>query len=156
MAMYCSLNDVENCGNDVTCPSGRLMNKFSVVPVSVLMNKLQCTALEPLVSIICVWKAVRWAFGSSTPVKLALGPTNVASITTSPTKTALGKPRVVRAAFAPPPHVRLPSASNSSAIPCWPSAIFHFSSTTQPYKSGCALDPFLMPPPFLGGHASFP
>ena len=83
MAMYFSLNSVKNCMNDVTCLSGRLTNQSSIMLVSVLMNILQCTASEPRVSIICVWKSVRWASGSFTPVKVALGPTNVAGITAS-------------------------------------------------------------------------
>jgi len=59
LAMYCSLNSIENCVNDVTCPSGRLMNQSSVAPTSVLMNNLQCNASEPPTSIICVRKVVR-------------------------------------------------------------------------------------------------
>ena len=81
--MYCALNNFVSCGNDVTWPSDRLMNQSITVPAKVLMNSLHCTASEPPTSIIYVWKAVRWAFGSSIPVKVTLGPTSVAGITAS-------------------------------------------------------------------------
>jgi len=81
--MYCALNSFVSYGNDVTWPSGRLMNQSIVVPTRVLMNSLHLTALEPPTSIIYVWKAVRWASGSSVPVKVTLGPISMAGITTS-------------------------------------------------------------------------
>jgi len=81
--MYCALNSFVNCGNDVTWPSGRLMNQSIVVPAKVLMNSLHRTASEPPTSIICVWKAVRWASGSSVPVKVTLGPMSVTGIVAS-------------------------------------------------------------------------
>ena len=67
----------------VTWPSGRLMNQSIVVPTRVLMNSLHLTASEPPTSILCVWKALRWASGSSILVKVTLDPTNVAGITAS-------------------------------------------------------------------------
>jgi len=79
--MYCALNSLVSCGNDVTWPSRRLMNQSIAVPTRVLMNNLHLTVSEPPTSIICVWKVVRWASGSSVPVKVTLGPTNVAGIT---------------------------------------------------------------------------
>jgi len=58
-AMYCYLNSLVSCENDVTWPSGRLMNQSITNPTSVLMNCLHRTASEPPTNIICVWKAVR-------------------------------------------------------------------------------------------------
>ena len=58
-AMYCSLNSLDNCANDVIWPLGRLMNQSIIVPTRVLMNNLHCTASEPPTNIICVWKVVR-------------------------------------------------------------------------------------------------
>ena len=81
--MYCALNSFVSCGNDVTWPSERLMNQSIVVPTKVLMNSLHRTASEPPTNIICVWKAVSWASGSSIPVKVTLGPTSVAGIAAS-------------------------------------------------------------------------
>jgi len=81
--MYCSLNSVENWPNEVMCPSGRLTNQSNAVPDGVLMKSLQCTTLEPPESIIWVWKAVIWASGSSTLVKVTFRPMNVAGITVS-------------------------------------------------------------------------
>ena len=75
-AMYCSLNSLESCVNDVTWPSERLINQSIAVPTNVLMKNLHCTASNPPTP-------VRWASRSSTPVKVALGPTNVAGITVS-------------------------------------------------------------------------
>jgi len=68
--MYCALNNFVSCGNEVTWPSGRLMNQSIVFPVRVLMNNLHLTASEPPISIICMWKAVRWASKSPVPVKV--------------------------------------------------------------------------------------
>ena len=81
--MYYALNNFVSCGNDVTWPSGRLMNHSITVPTRVLKNSLHLTASGTPTSIICVWKAVRWASGSSVPVKVTLGPTSVAGITVS-------------------------------------------------------------------------
>ena len=61
-------------------PVGRLTNHSSAVPWSVLTNILQYTASDPPDSIICVWNVVRWASGSSTPVKTALTGTTLAGI----------------------------------------------------------------------------
>ena len=58
LTMYCSLNSIENCAKNVTCLSGRLTNQSSFVPVSMLMDSLQCTASEPPDNIIWVWKVV--------------------------------------------------------------------------------------------------
>ena len=77
------MNNFVSCENDVTWPSGRLMNHSIAVPAKVLMNSLHRTASEPPTSSICVWKAARWASGSSIPVKVTLGPTSVAGITAS-------------------------------------------------------------------------
>ena len=81
--MYYALSSFVSCGNDVTWPSGRLMNQSIVVPTRMLMNSLHHTASEPPTNIVYLWKVVRWASWSSIPVKVALGPTNVAGITTS-------------------------------------------------------------------------
>ena len=61
------------------CPSGRLKNHSNAVADSVLISILQYTASDPLVSIIWVWNAVRWASRSSTPVKETFGPRDVVS-----------------------------------------------------------------------------
>ena len=82
-ARYCALNNFVSCGNDVTWPSRRLMNHSIAVPAKVLMNSLHRAASEPPTNIICVWKAARWASGSSIPVKVTLGPTSVPGITAS-------------------------------------------------------------------------
>ena len=81
--MYCALKNFVSYGNNITWPSGRLMNQSIAVPTRVLMNSLHLTASEPPTSIIFVWKAMRWASGSSVPVKVTLGPTSVVGITTS-------------------------------------------------------------------------
>ena len=47
LAMYCSLNNVENWSKELMCPSGRLMNQSNVVPENVLINSLQCMASVP-------------------------------------------------------------------------------------------------------------
>ena len=148
--MYCSLNSVENCVNDVTCPSGRLTNQSSAVPVSVLINILQCIASEPPVSIICVWKVVRWPFGSSTPVKVALGPTNVAGITASmiACENGIGKALGGVAGSCSSTARPLPLANSCAVLRFW--------LAMQPNLTVYVLDPFLMPPPFLEGRASFP
>ena len=77
------MNNFVSCGNDVTCPSGRLMNHSITVLAKVLMNNLHRATSEPPTSIICAWKVARWASGSSIPVKVTLGPTSVAGITAS-------------------------------------------------------------------------
>jgi len=59
------------------------MNQSIPVPTNMLMNNFHLTASEPATSIICVWKVVREASGSSIPVNVAFGPTNVAGITAS-------------------------------------------------------------------------
>ena len=59
------------------CPSGRLANHSSAAPDSVLISILQYTTSDPPVSVIWVWNVVRWASGSSTPVKETLGPRDV-------------------------------------------------------------------------------
>ena len=56
------------------CLSGRLTNHSNVAPANVLMSSLQYTTSDPSVSIIWVWNVVRWASGSSTPVKVTFGP----------------------------------------------------------------------------------
>ena len=82
-ARYCSLNSWESCAKDVIWPSERLMNQSMAMPVKVLMKSLHLTASEQPTSIICVWNAVRCASGSSIPVKVTLGPTNVLGFTAS-------------------------------------------------------------------------
>ena len=52
IAIYCSLNSLESCANDVTCRSRRLRNQSSTVPASVLMKSLQRIASEPPTNII--------------------------------------------------------------------------------------------------------
>ena len=74
---YCSLNSVANLLKLVMCLSGRRMNHSSVAPDSVLISILQYTTSNPPVSIIWVWNAVRWAFGSSTPVKETFEPRDI-------------------------------------------------------------------------------
>ena len=157
-AMYCSLNSLEICVNDVTWPSERLMNQSIVVPTSVLMNNLHRTASEPLTNIICVWKVVRWAFGSSTPVKVALGPTNVAGITASmiTCENGIGKSRGgVAGSWScishSPAWFRKPLRNSSLVLS---NSSFLASDATK--SIWCVLDPLLMQPLFLGGPASFP
>ena len=53
------------------------MNHSNAALANVLISNLQYTASDPPVSIIWVWNAVRWAFGSSTPVKETFGPRDV-------------------------------------------------------------------------------
>ena len=74
---YYSLNSVANWLKVVMCPSGRLTNHSNVVPANVLISSLQYTASDPIVSIIWVWNIVRWASGSSTPVKVTFRPRDV-------------------------------------------------------------------------------
>ena len=57
--MYWVMNSLVSCGNDITWPSGRLMNQSIAVLTRVLMNSFHLTASDPPTSIICVWKAVR-------------------------------------------------------------------------------------------------
>ena len=52
------------------------MNQSIAIPVSVLMKSLHLAASEPPTSNIYVWNAVRCASGSSSPVKVTLGPVN--------------------------------------------------------------------------------
>ena len=77
MTRYCSLNSVANWSKLVMCPLGRLTNHSNAALVNVLMSILQYPASDPSVSIIWVWNTVRWASGSSTPVKETFGPRDV-------------------------------------------------------------------------------
>ena len=77
LTRYCSLNSVANWSKVGMSPSGRLTNHFNVAPANVLISNLQYTASDRPVSIIWVWKAVRWASRSSTPVKETFGPRDV-------------------------------------------------------------------------------
>ena len=74
LTRYYSLNNVANWSKVVMCLSERLTNHSNAAPDSVLISILQYTTSDPPVSIIWVWNAVRWASGSSTPVKETFGP----------------------------------------------------------------------------------
>ena len=67
--------------SDVTV---REANKpLSVVPVNVHINILQCIVFVPLKIIIWALNVVRWASGSSAPVKTILGVMKLTGMTTS-------------------------------------------------------------------------
>ena len=97
-----------------------------------LINSLQRTASEPPTNIICVWKAVRWAYGSSTPVKVALGPTNVAGITTSMIACENGIGKSVDGVTG--------SCSSTSRSPAWFRKSLHNSSLVLRNSSFLAWD----------------
>ena len=73
LTMNCSLNKAENWSKEVMWPSGRPTNDYSIVPVNVPMNNLQCMASIPPRMIIRALNAMRWASGSSVPIKKILG-----------------------------------------------------------------------------------
>ena len=59
------------------------MNQSIAILINVLMKSLHLAASEPPTSNICEWNDVRCASGSSTPVKVTLGPVNVLGIAVS-------------------------------------------------------------------------
>jgi len=156
--MYCVLNSFVSCGNDVTWPSGRLTNQSMAVLANVLMNSLHRTVSEPPTSIICVWKAIRWASGSSTPGKVTLGPTSVAGITAS---TIFGKNGVGNSLGGVPGSLSAPSRSVVWVFRSLHSSSFEWRSScswlaTLPSQLGCVLGLLLTWPPLPEGVTSSP
>ena len=131
---YCALNNFVSCGNDVTWPSGGIMNNSIVVPTKVLMNSLHRAASEPLTSIICVWKAARWASRSSIPVKVTLGPRAwlVSLPPQSLSRMALGILWVVSQAPDLHPHAQPCGFAGFCTAP-------HSRLGTLPNQLGCVL-----------------
>jgi len=136
--MYCSLNSLVSCGNDVTWPSGRLMSQSIVVPTNVLMNSLHHTASEPPTNIICVRI---WASRSSILVKVTLGPTIVAGITASMIacengiENSLGVSQVLYLQ----PHVPLSDFADPCAIPHSIGTVLRLLLATQPTQEPASI-----------------
>ena len=97
------------------------MNQSNAVPENVPMNNLQCMASVPPEIIIWVWKAVMWASGSSTPVKVSFGTMKLAGITVSMIAWEKGTGRVLTGMGRPCSSIarspmRCKSMRNSSLV----------------------------------------
>ena len=138
-----------SCGNNVTWPSGRLMNHSITIPAKVLMNNLHCAASEPPTSIICVSKAARWASGSSIPVKVTLGPMSVTGITNSTISVENGVGNSLGGVTGPDLHPHSQSCGFAGFCVAPPSWLMRL-----PNQLGCVLDLFLMRPLPPEGFAS--
>jgi len=109
-------------------------------------------------NIICVWKAVRWAFESFVPVKVTLGPTNVDGITAS----MISCENSIRISLGGVAGSRSPS----SRVPAWfcrslcnssfERHISLFVARDAPNQPGCVLGLLLTQPLLLEGPTSFP
>ena len=122
------------------CLSGRLTNHSNAAPDSVLISILQYTTPDPLVSIIWVWNAVRWASGSSTPVKETFGPRDVVGNAVFMIARENGMGRALRG-----------TNGARSSVARFPTCCKSLRSSSLALRC-----PLVMPLPLLGGHASCP